>query len=332
MIIMNTHPNSIASKIKSKAFELGFDACGVAPSAEVDQEIKTRFNKWISKGMHGKMQYMENYIEKRMNPALLVPGAKSVICLAMNYHQKNFQPENAYYKVSQYAAGKDYHSIIKRKLYLLLEFINTIAPESNARVFTDSAPVLERYWAQKSGLGNTGKNACFIIPRKGSYFFLSEIIIDLEMDYDIPFEKDPCGKCTRCIVACPTSAIISPGVIDAKSCISYLTIELKDEIPDIFENKTGNNIFGCDICQNVCPHNIKFAVESKEPGFKPLQSISNWSKNDWEVMDKSTYRKNFIKTGSPLARASFLKLKGNIEFVKDSYYNQNDNPNNSRKQ
>jgi epoxyqueuosine reductase len=317
---MNTHSDSITSQIKSKAYELGFDACGIAPAGEVDTGIKTKFSSWLSEGRHGKMQYMENYLEKRMNPALLVPGAKSVICLAMNYHQRNFQPENSQYKVSQYAAGKDYHNVIKKKLYLLLEFIATIAPENKARVFTDSAPVLERYWAQKSGLGAIGKNACLILPRKGSYFFLSEIIIDIELDYNTPFEKDPCGKCTRCIDACPTGAILSPGVIDAKSCTSYLTIELKDEIPDAFKGKTADYIFGCDICQDVCPHNIKFAAPTKEPEFAPIPAISEWANNEWEIMDKPSYRQNFLKTGSPVARAAFKKLKGNISFVRNSHY------------
>ncbi|MBW6480078.1 MAG: 4Fe-4S binding protein, partial [Bacteroidales bacterium] len=158
-----------------------------------------------------------------------------------------------------------------------------------------------------------------ILPKKGSYFFLSEIIIDLELDYDIPFEKDLCGKCTRCLDACPTGAIVAPGIIDARSCISYLTIELKDEIPDEFRDKTDDYIFGCDICQDVCPHNIKFAVPSMEPEFQPIPAISQWSKNDWDIMDKPSYRKHFLKTGSPIARAAFQKLKSNIGFVKNSH-------------
>ena len=316
---MDTKSDSISSQIRSKATELGFDACGMAPAGEVDMEIRTRFTTWLSEGRHGKMQYMKNHMEKRTDPALLVPGAKSVICLAMNYHRKDFQPNESRYKVSQYAAGKDYHTVVKKKLYLLLDFILSIAPGKNARVFTDSAPVLERYWVQKSGLGATGKNACLILPKKGSYFFLSEIIIDLELDYDTPFEKDLCGKCTQCIDACPTGAIATPGVIDAKSCISYLTIELKDEIPDAFRGKTADYIFGCDICQDVCPHNIKFAVPAKEPEFEPIPAISQWNKNDWEMMDKPSYRKYFLKTGSPVARAAFQKLKGNIEFAKNSH-------------
>lgn len=316
---MDTRSDSISSQIRSKAVELGFDACGMAPAGEVDVEMRTRFTTWLSDCRHGKMQYMKNHMEKRLDPVSLVPGAKSVICLAMNYHRKGFQPEDAQYKISQYAAGKDYHTVIKKKLYLLLDFILSIAPGKNARVFTDSAPVLERYWAQKSGLGATGKNACLILPRKGSYFFLSEIIIDLELDYDTPFEKDLCGNCTRCIDACPTGAISAPGVIDAKSCISYLTIELKDEIPDAFRGKTADCIFGCDICQDVCPHNIKFAVPANEPEFEPIPAISQWNKNEWEMMDKPSYRKNFLKTGSPVARAAFQKLRGNIEFAKNSH-------------
>lgn len=316
---MDTKSDTVSSQIKSRAAELGFDQCGMASAEKADTEIKTRFDTWISDKKHGKMQYMENHLDKRMDPSLLVPGAKSVICLAMNYHQKDFQPAEAKYKVSQYAAGKDYHTVIKKKLYLLLEFILSIAPVKSARVFTDSAPVLERYWAQKSGLGATGKNACLILPKKGSYYFLSEIIIDIELDYDTPFEKDLCGKCTRCLDACPTGAIVNPGIIDARSCISYLTIELKDDIPDAFRGKTADYIFGCDICQDVCPHNIKFAIPTKEPELHPLPAISQWIKNDWEIMDKASYRKNFLKSGSPVARAAFQKLKGNIEFTRNSY-------------
>ncbi|MFN2394509.1 MAG: tRNA epoxyqueuosine(34) reductase QueG [Bacteroidales bacterium] len=308
--------NNIAKKIKTKALELGFDACGITPAREVDRDMVSRFNNWIAQGSHGSMLYMENYRDKRLNPSLILPDGKSVICLALNYHQRNFQPEDACYKVSQYAAGTDYHTVVKSKLYRLLEFIKSEHLEANARVFTDSAPLLERYLAWQAGLGAPGKNACLILPRKGSYFFLAEIVTDLELDYDTPMEKDFCGKCTRCIDACPTNAIVAPGVINAKSCISYLTIELKDDIPQEFSGKTRSYIFGCDICQEVCPHNVKFAVPTKEKEFTPLPAIADWNKKNWEDMDNSSYRKNFIKTNSPVGRASFIKLKSNIEFVK----------------
>lgn len=308
--------NNITKQIKTKAFELGFDACGITPAGEVDRVMVSHFNNWIAQGRHGRMQYMENYHDKRLNPSLILPDGKSVICLALNYHQKNYQPDDAYYKVSQYAAGKDYHTVVKGKLYQLLEFIKIYHPEAIARMFTDSAPILERYLAQQAGLGAPGKNSCFILPRKGSYFFLAEIVTDLVLDYDTPMEKDFCGKCTRCIDACPTNAIVAPGVIDAKSCISYLTIELKEDIPNEFSGKTRGYIFGCDICQEVCPHNLNFAVPTRETEFTPLPAIAQWKKDNWEDMDKQSYRKNFIKTNSPIARAGFEKLKSNIEFVK----------------
>ena len=307
----------ISSQIKLKALELGFDACGIAPVKQVDEKTAKGYQKWISEGRHGKMLYMARNADKRLNPAELVPNAKSMICLAMNYHRQDHQPENAFYKVSQYAVGKDYHDVIKRKLYSLLEYIQSLKNIENARVFTDSAPVMERYWAQKAGLGAPGKNTCLILPRKGSFFFLSEIILNAVLHYDEPFEKDMCGKCTRCMEACPTGAITGPGEIDATRCISYLTIELKEDIPQQFKEKMGNYIFGCDICQDVCPHNIKFARKTNEPEFEPLPAISLWSKSDWEEMDKSGYQKQLIKTRSPLARAAFLKLCGNIQFISD---------------
>lgn len=309
--------HTISSQIKSKALELGFDACGIAPVKQVDEKTAKGFQKWISDGRHGKMLYMARNVEKRLNPAELVPKAKSIICLAMNYHCKDYQPENAFYKVSQYAAGTDYHDVIKKKLYSLLEYIQSLIKIEHARVFTDSAPVMERYWAQQAGLGAPGKNTCLILPGKGSFFFLGEIILNNVLHYDEPFEKDMCGKCTRCIEACPTAAITGPGKIDATRCISYLTIELKEQIPEKFKDKMQNHIFGCDICQDVCPHNIKFAGKSNEPDFHPLPAISLWSKSDWEEMDKSEYRKQFIKTRSPIARAAYLKLFGNIQFIRD---------------
>lgn len=306
------HSSILAQRIKEKAMELNFDAIGFAPAQKVEETHQKHLDRWLKNNFHGQMQYMANHREKRTDPTLLVPGAKTVICLAMNYHQKEFQPPQAHYKISQYAAGIDYHHTLKKKLYALLEFIREQTTTESARVFTDSAPVMERYWAQQSGLGAAGKNSCLILPRRGSYFFLAEIILDVELPVDPPFGKDLCGNCTRCMEACPTQAITAPHVIDAKRCISYLTIELKEPTPDGFADKTNDYIFGCDICQQVCPHNSRFATPSDEPDFKPLEAVASFSKSQWEAMDKSTFRKSFLKKGSPLARVKFEKLKGNM--------------------
>ncbi len=302
----------LAHLIKEKALELHFDAVGFAAAQQVNEKHQHQFDQWLEHNFHGKMHYMANHREKRIDPTQLVPGAKTVICLAMNYHLEDYQPPEAHYKVSQYAAGIDYHYTIKKKLYTLLDFIREHTATDSARVFTDSAPVMERYWAQQSGLGSPGKNSCLILPRKGSYYFLAEIILDVELPADLPFEKDLCGKCTRCIEACPTQAITAPGLIDASRCISYLTIELKDPIPEEFSGKTEQYVFGCDICQQVCPHNIKFATPCREPDFEALEAIASFSKSQWETMDKSTFRKCFLKKGSPLARVKFEKLKNNL--------------------
>jgi epoxyqueuosine reductase len=311
------HPNQyLADLIKSRAAELGFEACGIAPAGEINQFHKEKYDLWLANGYNGKMQYMENNIDKRLDPSVLVPGAKSVICLAFNYHQENHQPENTRYKISRYAAGKDYHYVLKEKQYQLLALIQEHTSVESARVFTDSAPVLERYWAQQAGLGAPGKNSNIILPRKGSFFFLSEIIVDVELPYDQPFLKDMCGKCTKCMDACPTGAIVAPRTINANRCTSYLTIELKDDMPPEMADKRKNYIFGCDICQKVCPHNIKFAKPTQEPQFKPLEAIGSWTDSDWENLDKSTFRKNFIKIKSPIARAGFEKLQNTIANTK----------------
>ena len=311
----NPDKNQTTQLIKAKARGLGFTACGIARAEPVSAAEQKKVSQWLGRSYNGKMQFMANHFEKRMDPTLLVPGARSIICLALNYHQKNFQPLGSHYRVSQYAAGKDYHLIIKEKLHLLLEYIKEQTNVEVARVFTDSAPVLERYWAQKAGLGWTGKNACLIIPQKGSYFFLAEILLDVDLEYDNPFEKDYCGSCTRCLDYCPTGAITSPGVIDAQRCISYLTIELKDEVPEALQDKTEQYVFGCDICQEVCPHNIKFASPTKEKDLEALPALFTWEKEDWEQMEKSAFRKNFIKKFSPLSRAGYKKLANTIQMV-----------------
>jgi epoxyqueuosine reductase len=309
----NNHPNQhIADLIKSEATELGFAACGITRADPVAARNTEHYFQWLDKGHQGKMQYMENNVDKRLDPGILVPDALSVVCLAFNYNQQNFQPDTTRYRISRYAAGEDYHYVLKEKLYHLLHVIQQQVEVKSARVFTDSAPVLERYWAQQAGLGAPGKNSNLIIPRKGSFFFLSEIILDIDLPADKPFEKDMCGKCTRCINACPTGAIVAPRIIDANKCTSYLTIELKEKMPAEMADKRENFIFGCDICQSVCPHNIKFATPCTEPRFKPLEAIATWSDEDWNTMDKSTFKKNFIKIRSPLARPGYDKIMDTI--------------------
>lgn len=302
--------------IKQEALRLGFDACGIVEVKEVKGSHSERYEGWIKAGMHGEMNYLTNHGAKRFNPSLLVPGARSVISLALNYYQEKFQPEDTTYKVSCYATGVDYHFVIKHKLKELLDAIQKKTMVSHFRVFTDSAPVLERFWAQEAGLGAPGKNTCLILPRKGSFYFLSEIILDTPLVYDTPFEKDVCGKCTRCIDACPTQALKGDGTMDARRCISFLTIELKDTIPDKFKGKMNSCIFGCDICQLVCPHNQKFAQPTSVEEFHPLPAISGWSNHDWETMDKARFKKSFVKKSSAISRVRFEKMQLNIAWAR----------------
>ena len=244
--------------IKEEAAKLGFTFCGIS-KAEFLEEEAPRLEAWLSKGMHGEMAYMENYFDKRLDPRLLVDGARSVISLGINYYTDQKQQDASSPKISKYAYGTDYHSIIKEKLKQLLNIIQEGVGEVSGRAFVDSAPVLDRAWAKKAGLGWVGKNTNLINQRTGSFFFLAELIIDLELEYDVAATADHCGTCTRCIDACPTNAIVGPYVVDGSRCISYLTIELKNEIPAEFKGKMDNWMFGCDICQDVCPWN-KFSV------------------------------------------------------------------------
>jgi len=296
--------------LKEKAAELGFDACGVArATALVDQ--RAVLSDWLAKGHHADMGYMENHFEKRLDPRKLVPEARSVVVVAQNYFPADAMPSESHYKVARYAYGKDYHLVVKNKLYRLAEFLTQTTGKHNFRVFCDSAPVLERSWAQMAGLGNHGKNTCLILPRKGSFFFLGELITNMELDPDIPFEKDLCGSCTKCMDACPNQAIIAPGVLDSGKCISYLTIEHKGKIPGAFQNKCMGWIFGCDVCQEVCPHN-KQARCHTEDDLQPLHPIANWNKANWENMSKEDFNRHFKKAGSPIARVTYEKLADNI--------------------
>jgi epoxyqueuosine reductase len=332
----------LKTAIKEKTLELGFDAVGVAAAGQVGS-YAARYRQWLENGFHGKMSYMERNLEKRMDPQQLYEGARSVIVVAKNYYpaptaNKNFSPAppakemQAYakemqadteevqaeggsqLKVAKYAWGKDYHHVIREQLGQLIRFMEELAPGTSSRAFTDSAPVLERAWAEQAGLGWTGKNACLIIPRKGSFFFLGEVVTTLELAPDHPFGNDLCGSCVRCLQACPTGAITSPGVIDARRCISYLTIELKAPIPQEFKEKCQGWIFGCDICQDVCPHN-RNAAPHKEPLFEPLEPVANYTPAQWRNMPKSDFRKKLVKAGSPMARVKYEKLMDTIRFV-----------------
>lgn len=285
--------------------------CGIAKAGFLEEEAP-RLETWLKKGMHGEMQYMENHFDKRLDPRLLVDGAKSVISLALNYYTDVQQTDPLAPKISKYAYGSDYHFVIKDKLKRLLNIIHEKIGEVNGRAFVDSAPVLDKAWAKKAGLGWIGKNANLINKQSGSFFFLAELIVDLELEYDITPTADHCGTCTRCIDACPTEAIVGPYLVDGSRCISYLTIELKNEIPAEFKGKTDGWMFGCDVCQDVCPWN-KFSVLHNESAFNPHPGLLGISKKDWEEITEETFRKVF--KNSAVKRTKFSGLKRNIDFV-----------------
>lgn len=296
--------------IKQKATELGFSFCGIS-KAEFLEEEAPRLEKWLSNNMHGKMQYMENHFEKRLDPTKLVEGSKSVISLMYNYFPEKEQRKDSF-NISKYAYGQDYHFIIKDKLKTFLQLLFDEIGEINARVFTDSAPILERAWAKKSGLGWIGKNTMLINKKQGSFFFLAEIILDVELQYDTPI-KDYCGSCTACIDACPTDAISPNNVIDGSKCISYFTIELKDELlPKEYTKNFNDWIFGCDICQDVCPWN-RFSSPHQEPLFNPDSRLLNYSKKEWEEITQDVFNEIFRK--SAVKRTKFSGLKRNIEAI-----------------
>ena len=303
----------ISFAIKQKALALGFDACGIAQAGALTMQ-QPQLAEWLDKGHHAKMSYMAGHFEKRVDPRLLVPGAQSVISVALNYFPAESQPAGTTYKVARYAYGRDYHFVIKEKLERLAKALTEMARAHQYRVFTDSAPVLERSWAQLAGLGNHGKNTCLILPRKGSYYLLGELITNAVLEPDKAFEKDLCGKCTRCIDACPTGAITAPGIIDAGKCISYLTIELKDSIPGELRDQCEGWIFGCDRCQEVCPHN-KHASPHSEPAFQPLAPITKWNEDQWKSMTKAEFGSHFKKANSPIARVKYEKMMDNIRIA-----------------
>jgi epoxyqueuosine reductase len=298
--------------IKDEALRLGFMQCGIARADFLEEEAP-RLENWLKNNHHGQMSYMENHFDKRLDPRLLVDGAKSVISLSLNYFPAAQQEDPDAPKISKYAYGSDYHTVIKNKLFLLLNFITENIGEVSGRAFVDSAPVLDRAWAKRAGIGWVGKNSNIISKKSGSFFFLAELIVDLELSYDEPFATDHCGTCTKCIDACPTEAILFPSIIDSNKCISYLTIELREEIPQNFDHKMDNWMFGCDICQDVCPWN-RFSVPHSEPAFQPKENLLQMKREDWLDITEDVFQQIF--KNSAVKRTKFKGLTRNIDFLK----------------
>ncbi len=299
------------------AQQLGFSHVGVSKAGFMEPEAR-RLEAWLNRGFHGKMHYMENHFDKRVDPRKLVPGARSVISLMYNYYSEKKQKDPEAPKISRYAYGEDYHFVIKRKLKELVKIMQKEVGQINGRVFVDSAPVMERDWAMRSGLGWTGKHTLLIRRGAGSYFFLAEIISDLALEPDMP-ARDHCGTCRRCIEACPTEAISPSGyLLDARKCISYLTIELREEIPPAYRDKLEGWVFGCDICQQVCPWN-RFATPHREPAFEPREKLLEMSKREWLELTEEVFKDLFKKT--PVKRAGYLKLRNTMELASSQVQN-----------
>lgn len=305
------HRTKYTQMIKKEAERLGFLSCGISQADFLETEA-SRLENWLSKNMHGEMSYMENYFDKRLDPRLLVDGAKSVITLLMNYYPSQFQVEDSY-KLSKYAYGRDYHGVIKKRMSELTAFIREHIGEINSEIFIDSAPVLDKAWAVKSGLGWMGKNTNLISKKTGSFFFIAEIICDLDLEYDT-ITTDHCGSCTACIDACPTQAIEQPYVVNGSKCISYFTIELQNQIPTEMKGKFDDWMYGCDVCQDVCPWN-RFSKPHNEPLFEPRANLLELTKADWNALNKETFNKVFKK--SAVKRIKFEGLVKNIQFIKD---------------
>ncbi len=303
-------PHSNTETVKSIAGELGFSFCGIA-KAEFLSEEAPKLEEWLKRGYQGKMGYLENHFDKRLDPTKLVPDAKSVVSLVYNYYPREPHQKNDQLKIAKYAYGLDYHFVIKDKLKIFMEKMEDQIGAVEGRIFVDSAPVHERAWAAKSGLGWVGKNSLLLNREMGSFFFLAELIIDLDLEPDGPM-KDYCGTCTACQDACPTDAIPAPYVVDGSRCISYLTIELKEEIPSEFKGKMENWAFGCDICQDVCPWN-RFSKPHSEPRFQP-QGWEKFSDKEWTEMTEEVFQKVFKK--SAVKRTKYAGLKRNVRFIK----------------
>ena len=298
--------------IKDHAKRLGFLSCGISKSGFLEEEAP-RLESWLEKNMHGQMSYMENHFDKRLDTTKLVDGSKSVISLLLNYYPNAIQKDEHSPKISKYAYGKDYHFVIKEKLKTLLEVMREEIGEIDGRAFVDSAPVLDKAWAAKSGLGWVGKHSNLLTQKTGSFYFIAELIVDLELEYDTPV-TDHCGSCTKCIDACPTQAIVAPYVVDGSKCISYFTIELKEQIPNSYKGQFDNWMFGCDVCQDVCPWN-RFSKAHDEPLFNPHPDLLEMSKRDWEELTEETFRKVF--KNSAVKRTKYSGLTRNIHFLKD---------------
>ena len=301
---------TLTQQIKAEALRIGFSACGIAEANAVDEGTTLHFGEWLAKGNHAGMGYMENYKDKRLDPRLLVEGARSVIVLALNYYPQQKINEDQY-QFAWYAYGKDYHDIMKEKLNALFSFIRQLTP-AGGRVFCDTAPVLERYWAWQAGLGWVGKNTQLIIPQAGSCFFLGEIILDIDLDYDAP-ANGLCGSCERCLEACPTQALEASCSLNATKCLSYLTIENKEDIPPEYAEKMGNKIYGCDECQKACPWN-RFATPCTTPELQPTEALLNMEKEDWNNLTEEDFRRLF--KGSAVKRAKYMGLMRNIRKVR----------------
>lgn len=297
--------------IKSRAKELGFMSCGIS-KAEFLEEEAPRLEEWLKRGYHGEMKWMENHFDKRLDPRKLVEGARSVVSVLLNYQPEQTQSDISAPKVAKYAYGTDYHHVIKKKLRALLNFINEEIGEVGGRAFVDSAPVMDRAWAERSGLGWIGKHTLLLTKGAGSFYFIGELILDIELEADQPV-TDHCGSCTRCIDACPTDAILQPNLLDSNKCISYLTIELKGEIPSLFSDSMENWAFGCDICQDVCPWN-RFSTPTRVPDFAPHEDMIDMSSEQWEDITEDVFREIFRK--SAVKRAGYRKFKETLSFLK----------------
>lgn len=298
--------------IKTEAKRLGFLSCGIS-KAEFLEEEAPRLEEYLAKERHGKMSFLENYFDKRLDPTKLVEGSKSVISLLLNYYPEEKQREDTY-KISKYAYGTDYHFVIKDKLKSLLQYIQQEIGEVEGRAFVDSAPVMDKAWAAKAGLGWVGKHTLLLSKQKGSFFFVAELIVDLDLEYDAP-AFDHCGSCTACIDACPTQAIVEPYKVDGSKCISYFTIELKDALPEDMKGKFEDWMFGCDICQDVCPWN-RFSTPHNELLFNPHPDLLSMTKKDWEEITEETFRQVFKK--SAVKRTKYSGLTRNIDFLKET--------------
>lgn len=308
-MIADSRKSAYSKLIKAEARRLGFLSCGISKAGFLEEEAP-RLESWLNKNHHGEMKYMENHFDKRLNPTLLVDDAKSVISLLLNYYPSEAQNADSY-KISKYAYGQDYHFVIKEKLKELLHTVQTEIGEVSGRAFVDSAPVLDKAWAAKSGLGWIGKNSNLLTQQVGSFYFIAELVVDLDLDYDHA-TTDHCGTCTACLDACPTEAIVAPYVVDGSKCISYFTIELKENIPMEMKGKMNDWMFGCDVCQDVCPWN-RFSKSHSEPLFNPNPEILSFTKKDWEEITEDTFKKVF--KNSAVRRTKLEGLRRNIKFL-----------------